>query len=101
MANTPAKTSKSPGPAPASKAGQPSSPRSLSQHSEAELGALRSKLEMISLVSLLATDAIFGIVWAWTFPELLWIAAVFIAGTLAVWLLFVMPQIRSFGKPKN
>lgn len=56
---------------------------------------------MISLVSLLATDAIFGIVWMWTFPSMLWIAALFILGTIAVWLLFVMPQIRSFGRPKN
>ena len=76
-------------------------PSSLSPHSEAELGALRAKLEMISLVSLLATDAIFGVVWAWTFPNLLWIPAIFIVGTLVVWLLFVMPQIRSFGRPKD
>ena len=76
-------------------------PSSLSPHSEAELAALRSKLEMVSLVSLLATDAIFAVVWIWTFPGLLWILAAFIVGTLLVWLLLVRPQIRSFGRPKN
>ncbi len=85
----------------AKKSSKQAPPRTLSQHSEAELSALRSKLEMISLVSLLATDAIFGIVWAWTFPGMLWIPAVFILGTLVVWYFFVMPQIRSFGKPKK
>lgn len=74
---------------------------SISPHSEAELAALRYKLEMISLVSLLATDAIFAVVWAWTFPGLLWLAAAFVGGTLLVWLLFVQPKIRSFGRPKK
>ena len=84
-----------------SSSSQSSAPRSISQHSEAELAALRSKLEMVSLVSLLATDAIFAVVWIWTFPGLLWILAAFIVGTLLVWLLLVRPQIRSFGRPKN
>lgn len=84
-----------------SSSSKPLASRSISQHSEAELAALRYKLELISLVSLLATDAIFAIVWAWTFPNLLWIPAIFIVGTLVVWLLFVMPQIRSFGRPKK
>ena len=73
--------------------------RPLSAHSMEEISALRARLEMISLGSLLLTDAIFVIAWLWGFPEMQWYIPVgFVACSLLLWLGFVQPKIRSFGQ---
>ncbi len=77
-------------------------PKNLSAHSLEEISALRARLEMISLGSLLFTDLLFVIAWLWSFPGLPWyIPTGFVAGSLLLWLVLVQPAIYSFGRPKK
>ena len=77
-------------------------PKQLSAHSDQEIAAIRARLEMISLGSLLLTDLIFVIAWLWAFPEMQWYIPVgFVVCSLLIWLALVKPQIDSFGRMKK
>jgi len=69
---------------------------------EAKVEDVRRRLRMVSLLSVLLTNAVFLAVWFLFMPELpLYVLALFVLLSLSIWYVVVQSKINNLGKKKK